>query len=101
MRLSAVYKQLNAPFGRFGLDTLQASTRGLLSGSDDDDSVYTATENAIASLTAERDELARAIRQALNATEFRGVSLDEQRVLGWIEQAQRLLDQAAALAARK
>jgi hypothetical protein len=100
VRLSAIYKQLNAPFGSLGIDTLRASTGGLMSGSSADDSVYAAMEDEIASLTSDRDELAVAIRQALNATEFGGVPLDEQRAQGWIEQAQRLLDQAAALAAR-
>ncbi len=98
VRLGAIYKQLNAPFGRFGMDTLQASTRGLVSGSSTDDSVYIETEEAIASITSGRDALALIIRTALNAAEFGGIPLNEQVAEGWIDQAEGLLDQAAELA---
>ncbi len=98
LRLGKIYKQLTAPFGRFGMHTLKASTRGLLSGSSADDSVYIETEDAIASITSDRDTLALAIRHALNAAEFRGAPLSEQLVEGWIDQAQDLLEEAAGLA---
>ena len=38
LRLGAVYKQLNASFGAFAMDTLKASTKALASGSTADDS---------------------------------------------------------------
>src|SRR5712691_11621757 len=41
IRLGDVYKQLNAAFGTFAMDTLKASTKALASGSAADDSVYT------------------------------------------------------------
>src|SRR5205823_6352991 len=57
-KLEAAYKQLTAPFGQFGMQTLRASTAGLASGSSSDDSTYTSTENSIQSLTSQRDALA-------------------------------------------
>src|SRR5512132_98683 len=65
-RLGSVYKQLNAPFGAFGMDTLAASTRAIESGSASDDSTYTDREGQIEALTTQRDTLATQIRAALN-----------------------------------
>jgi len=99
LRLGAVYKQLNAPFGEFAKHTLVASTRALRSGSSTDDAAYTSIENQIGSLTSARDTLASQIRGALEGAAFDGVALNEQQAKGYIDQAQRLIDQAAALAA--
>ncbi len=99
LRLGAIYKQITAPFGEFGMDTLRASTRALASGSSADDSAYLDTENKIESLTSQRDALALTIRDALNSAAFHGVPLNEQVAKGWIDRAQSLLDLAAALAA--
>jgi hypothetical protein len=99
LRLGAVYKQLTASFGTFAMDTLKASTRGLASGSSTDDSTYTQVEGAIQSLTARRDALMARIRTGLNDAEFSGQALDEQQAKGWIDEAQALLNQAAALGA--
>ena len=98
LRLGAVYKQLNAAFGSFAMDTLKASTKALASGSATDDSTYTAIENQIASLTSQRNTLASTIKGALSAAAFDGQALDEQQAKGWIDQAQSLIDQAHALA---
>ncbi|MBV8199768.1 MAG: hypothetical protein JOZ15_04005 [Acidobacteria bacterium] len=94
-QLGAVYKQVNAPFGAFGMSTLAASTRAL-SG---DDTTYTSIEAQIASLTTQRDALAAQIRTALNDAAFHDKPLDPQQASAWITQAQALLAQSAALAA--
>jgi hypothetical protein len=98
-RLGEVYKQVNAPFGSFAMDTLAASTRAIKSGSSTDDSTYTAIENQITALTNERDTLASQIRGALNAAAAGTLRLNEQQAKAWIRQANDLLDRAAALAA--
>lgn len=98
LRLAAIYKQLNAPFGQFGRDTLRASTRALASGSLADDGVYAATESMIEALTSQRDALVLLIRRALNDAAFKRVPIHEQQARAWIDQAQSLLDQGAALA---
>ncbi len=98
-RLGDVYKQLNAPFGSFGMNTLTASTKALKSPSD---LTYEAIESQIANLTFQRDNLAGTIRTALNDAWFgerhdRGIDDDAARA--WIRQAQDIIDAAEALAA--
>jgi hypothetical protein len=93
-RLGAAYKQLNAPFGRFGGDTLEASTRALTG----DDAAYAALEGAIDDLTSRRDALAAEIRTALNGAAFAGQSLDEHQAKRWIHEAHELLEEASELA---
>jgi hypothetical protein len=94
-RLGDVYEQLNAPFGQFAMDTLTASTKGIEST---DESVYNSYENAIQDLTTKRDALASQIKSALDAAAFDGQSLDEQQAKDWIDQAQKLIDDAHSLA---
>jgi hypothetical protein len=93
--LEAIYEQLNAPFGSFAMDTLTASTKGIVST---DESVYNSYENAIENLTTQRDALAFQIKSALDAAAFDGQQIKEQQAKDWIEQAQSLIDQAHALA---
>jgi hypothetical protein len=96
-RLIPVYKQLNAPFGSFGMDTLVASTRALESDAPGD-ATYVSIENSIQDLTSLRDPLATKIRNALDAAAFGGQGLPAS-ASNWIRQAQALLSQAADLAA--
>jgi hypothetical protein len=96
-QLGAVYKQLNAPFGQFAMDTLAASTRAIESGSPADDSSYRSLESQIESLTAQRDALALQIRAALNSAASGTAPIDEEQAKAWIGQAESLLSQAAAL----
>lgn len=98
LRLGAIYEQVNASFGQFGLDLLAASTRALKS-SDSNDATYASIENSIDNLTTQRDALAGQIKGALNAAAFDARALNEQQAKEWIVQAQSLLDQAHALAA--
>jgi hypothetical protein len=88
IRLAAVYKQLNAPFGSFGMDTLSASTKAVAST---DEATYTNTDSALAQLVAKRDALAVQIRDALNAAAFGGRALDERQAQGWIQQADAII----------
>jgi hypothetical protein len=98
LRLGAVYKQLNAPFGLFASATLAASTHALASGGPAGDSTYTAVEGRIASLTAARDALARQIRALLDAAAFGGQAVNEQQAKRYIQQSVTLIIQAARLA---
>jgi outer membrane murein-binding lipoprotein Lpp len=97
-RLGDVYKQLNAPFGSFGMSLLKVSTQAIKSGSATNDSTYEGLEGRIAALTSERDALASQIRAALDGAAFGGDSLNEQQAKGWIDQAQNLISRAVALA---
>src|SRR5438067_9655797 len=64
--LAAAYKQLNASFGTFAMNTLKASTRALASN-DAGDGTYNSIESQIQSLTSQRDALAAQIKAALDA----------------------------------
>jgi len=94
--LGAIYEQLNAPFGQFGMDILVASTRAIKST---DESLYNSIEGSIATLTTQRDALAGQIKSALGGAAFKGQQIKEQDAKNWIAQAQKLLNQAAALKA--
>jgi hypothetical protein len=97
-RLGDVYKQLNAPFGEFGMAALAASTNAIKSGSAADDSRYSALETQLSALTSQRDALASQIRGALDGAAFDGESINEQQAKAWITQAGDLIAQAVALA---
>ena len=47
VQLADAYKQLNAPFGSFGMDTLTASTKAIQTGSASNDSTYTAFDQRL------------------------------------------------------
>ena len=96
-RLGKAYKQLNAPFGAFGMHTLSASTEAIESGTTANDGTYTSLEGEIASLTTQRDALASEIRAALNAAASGDAAINEQQAKDWISQAKALIDAAAAL----
>jgi hypothetical protein len=95
---SSADRRARPPFGSFGESVAKASTQALASGSASDDSTYTSLEGQIAGLTAQRDALAAKIRAALQAAAFDKKALNEQDAKGWIDQAQKLIDQAEALA---
>ncbi|MBA3842430.1 MAG: hypothetical protein H0X39_07385 [Actinobacteria bacterium] len=94
-RLGGVYKQLDAPFGAFGMDTLVASTSALKST---DELRYDRIESGIVNLTQQRDTLTNAIRAALHDAAAHGGKVDESQAKSWIKQGDALLDQAHALA---
>ncbi|MGE5225093.1 MAG: hypothetical protein ACM3PY_21870, partial [Omnitrophica WOR_2 bacterium] len=97
VQLAQVYKQLNAPFGQFGMDTLRASTRALASN-DAGDATYTSIEGQIESLTSQRDSLASQMKALLNGAEFNGQAFSDAQAQALISQGQALLDQAHSLA---
>src|SRR5204862_6290252 len=89
--LGDCYKQLNASVGRFGTDTLVASTKALASGSGSDDAQYTATEARLSALADQRDALAQQVKDDLDAVEFRGARLDRRTLGRELGSCQRLL----------
>jgi len=97
LRLGSVYKQLNASFGQFAMDTLRASTTALASDTQGD-GTYTSIEAAIQSLTQQRDTLAGQIKAALEGAAYGGQAINEQQAKGYIADAQELIAEAQALA---
>jgi hypothetical protein len=96
-QLADAYKQLNASFGTFAMNTLKASTHALASN-DAGDSTYNSIEGQIQSLTSQRDALAAQIKAALDGATFDNQPLSSAQVQSWLSQAQSLQSQAAALA---
>ena len=90
-RLAKLYKQINAPFGALGRDSLVVATEALKSTSPDD-STYTSLSDLIAAWTAQRDGLAAQIKALLDAATFERERLPEG-------EAQRLADEARDLLA--
>jgi hypothetical protein len=96
--LATIYKQINAPFGQLGNDTLAISTAALAS-STTNDAMYTALQNKIAGWTALRDTIAGKMRAVLSAAAFSGQSINEPRAAQYISIAQGLLDEVSQCAA--
>jgi len=99
LKLAQTYKQLNAPFGQFGMSTLLVSTAALKSGSAGDDSTYVALENEIATWAASRDALAVQMGSLLTASAFDGMAINTQQAKSLIAQGQALLDAVTSAAA--
>jgi hypothetical protein len=95
--LGQLYEQLNAPFGQFGSDTLEASTKGIESDFPGD-AAYKAAELKIQVLTGLRNTLAGKIHDALQAAEFGGQPISTVQAFVWELQGQALLLQARLLA---
>jgi hypothetical protein len=96
-QLASAYKQLNAPFGTFAMNTLKASTTALASN-DSGDATYNSIEGQIQSLTSQRDALAAQIKAGLDGATFNNQPLNSAQVQSWLSQAQSLQSQAATLA---
>ena len=96
-QLGALYKQLNAPVGAFGRDTLKASTAALASTSNGD-ATYSRLEARLAALGAERDHVAGAIQALLLGAEFGQHPVSPQQAQSLIRAGDRVLAEAATLA---
>jgi hypothetical protein len=93
--LGAVYEQLNASFGSFALDTLEASTTALKAT---DDATYDRIESRIARLTDKRDALALRIKRQLARAAAGDGRPSARRVRHEIARAERIIARAHALA---
>jgi hypothetical protein len=95
-RLAQVYKQIDACVGRFGLETLEVSTRALKSNSSGD-KTYTKLENELISAGNQRDALAAQMIGLLEGATFNGQAINEQQAKALIAQGQELLDKVNSL----
>jgi hypothetical protein len=96
VKLARIYKQLNASFGAFDMNTLKASTTALASN-DAGDTTYNSIEGQIESLTSQRDTLADQIKSLLDGAAFEQKGLTEQQVKPLINQAEDLISQASSI----
>jgi hypothetical protein len=88
--LAAALKQINAPFGQLGKDTLAISTVAL-NGSDANDATYTRLENELTNIGTARDAIAGQMLQLLEAAEFNGQPINAREALPLILEADLLL----------
>jgi len=94
--LAQTYKQLNAPFGRFAMNTLKSSTFALASN-DAGDATYNSVEAQIQSLTSQRDAVSTQMKGLLEGAAFNGQAFSNSQAQALIAQGQSLLAQAHAL----
>src|SRR5262249_1356387 len=93
-KLATIYKQLNAPLGAVGMNSLVFANSSILA----DDATYNAYLTTIGDFTARRDALASRIRSVLAAAAFGGNRIQGNDAEPSIRQAQQLINQAANLA---
>jgi predicted transcriptional regulator len=94
--LGDALKQLDAPFGQFGMDTLKGSTTALASNTNSDNR-YTTLEKTIASITDQRDQLVDQVKAVL-ASAAAGQAIDHTQAADLLDRADGLLHKASALA---
>ena len=94
--LADAYKQINAPVGNFGLNSLIVSTKAL-SSNDPSDGTYTFLEGEIASLTNTRNALGKQIINLLEGAEFHGKTISHDDAQSLSHEAQQLLQQMQTL----
>jgi hypothetical protein len=88
--LAAALKQINAPFGQLGKDTLVISTVAL-NGSDANDATYTRLENELTEIGAARDNIAGRMLSLLEGAEFSGKPISVREAAPLILEADLLL----------
>jgi hypothetical protein len=96
--LSRLYKQINAPFGQLGSDTLRISTFALASGDPVNDATYATLSNKLLGWTAQRNALAKEMRGMLDGAAFDDQVFDEPRGRQLVAQSQALLDEVSRCA---
>src|SRR5262249_29777802 len=94
LKLATVYKQLNAPLGSVGLNSLDFANRSIVA----DDTTYGQYLTTLRAITTDRDALASQIKTVLDNAAFAGQDVDEHTVNDLVSRANRIIDQVANLA---
>jgi hypothetical protein len=96
--LARVYKQINAPFGQLGRDSVAVSTAALESNSAND-AIYNSLEGKIADWTTRRNSIASQMKGMLEGAVFGEAFVNEQQAQQLIQQGHDLLSEVSACAA--
>jgi hypothetical protein len=96
--LAAAYKQLDAPFGEFGLGTLDADTTALATGSSSSDASYTDTTSQLQACENQRTALVAQIQPVIDAAESGTAPVSNREASSLIGRADRLIGDAKFLA---
>jgi hypothetical protein len=94
LELAQVYKQLNAPLGSLGRDSLRFANRSILGT----DAIYGRFLGQIADIAGQRDALVAEIKPLLAAAAFDNQPLDEPKANQLVHRARALIDRVADLA---
>jgi hypothetical protein len=97
VELAETYKQLNAPLGELGRASMKYANRSVT----DVDTVYARYLAEIAEITTARDQLAGAIKAALDAAAFGNHPIDKDGEDGLGQRARALIDRVDDLAERE
>jgi hypothetical protein len=95
--LAAAYKQLDAPFGEFGLGTLDADTAALATNSAND-ATYTDTTSQLQACENQRTALVSQIQPVIEAAETGRAPVSSWEASYLIGRADRLIEDAKLLA---
>jgi hypothetical protein len=95
--LAAAYKQLDAPYGQFGLQTLAADTSAVASNTSND-ATYTDMTFQLQACESKRTALAARIQSVLQAAETGQAPVSSWQAFNLVEQAERLIADARTLA---
>lgn len=98
-QLVQIYKQIMAPVGQLGLDSLQTSTKALESNTPGDRE-YNQIEKQLSDVTALRDNIASQMAAMINAAEFNGQPINVSQAKQLIQQANGLLKEVSDLASK-
>ena len=96
--LTTAYQQLDAPFGQFGLNTLNADTSALAGGSSSNDGAYTQTDSQLETCESRRTSLAGQIQSVLQAAERGQAPVSEWEDRYLVGRADRLIADTKTLA---
>lgn len=94
VELAKAYKQLNAPLGSVGRNSLVFANRSIVA----DDTTYAHYLATLGTVTTDRDALAGQIRAVLDNAAFAGRRVDEHTEDDLVRRANRIIDQVADLA---
>ena len=94
VELATAYKQLTAPLGSVGMNSLVFANRSIVA----DDTTYANYLATLGTITTDRDALAAEIRTALDNAAFGGQRVDEHAEDGLVGRANRIIDQVEDLA---
>ena len=94
--LGAAYKQLTAPFGSVGMDSLAFATAAIQSGDASGDAAYQAAQAKLNDWLARRDAIAGQIRNLFNDLSTGGPSPTVARINALTSQAQSLTAEVRA-----
>ncbi len=95
--LTAAYQQLDAPFGEFGLNTLDADTSALASNTAQD-ATYTKTTSQLQTCQSKRTSLVSQIQSVLQAAESGQAPVSNWQAFYLVGEADRLISDSKTLA---